>query len=153
MTKKIIKIALVVLWMGVIFSFSSDNSDKSTSKSDGIIINIYKAFHKGEISKNEKEKIINRYVFPVRKIAHFTEYFILGLLLISLINEYKKLELKYLILAIFICILYAVSDEIHQLFIDGRTAKIIDVIIDTSGSVTAIFIYNHIKLKIFNLKE
>lgn len=151
--KKIIKLILVVLWMGVIFTFSSDNADKSTSKSDGVIINIYKTFHKGDLSKKEKQEIIDKYVFPVRKAAHFTEYLILGILLISFINEYKALELKYILITIFICMLYAVSDEIHQLFISGRTAKILDVFIDTLGSTTGIFIYKFIKVKLLNVKE
>ena len=151
--KRIIKLILIVLWMGVIFTFSSDNADKSTSKSDGVIINIYKAFHKGDISKKEKQKIIDKYVFPVRKLAHFTEYLILGVLIINFISEYKTLEIKYLLLAIILCMLYAVSDEIHQIFISGRTAKILDVFIDTLGSSTGIFLYKIVKVKLFNVKE
>lgn len=151
--KKIIKLILVILWMGIIFTFSSDNADKSTSKSDGVIINVYKVFHKGNISNKEKQQIINKYVFPVRKAAHFTEYLILGVLIISLISEYKTLEIKYLLLAIMLCMLYAISDEIHQIFISGRTAKILDVFIDTLGSTTGIFIYRFIKLKLVNVKE
>lgn len=151
--KKIIKLILVVLWMGVIFTFSSDNADTSTSKSDGVIISIYKTFHKGNLTNKEKQEVIDKYVFPVRKIAHFTEYLILGLLLINYISEYKKLELKYLLVCIILCMLYAISDEIHQIFISGRTAKILDVFIDTLGSSTGIFLYKIVKVKLFNVKE
>lgn len=151
--KKIIKLILIVLWMGVIFTFSSDNADKSTSKSDGFIINIYKTFHKVELTKKEQQKVIDKYVFPVRKLAHFTEYLILGLLVISFISEFKTLEIKYLLISIFICMLYAVSDEIHQIFINGRTAKLLDVFIDTLGSATGVLIYRFIKVKLINVKE
>lgn len=148
MIKKIIKLILVIIWMGVIFSFSAENADKSTSKSDEVILKIYKAFNNNKLTKNEQKKIIDKFVFPVRKIAHFSEYLILGILVISFISEFKLLEIKYLIIAVLISMLYAISDEIHQLFSDGRTARILDVIIDTLGSVTGIFVYSYIRKQI-----
>lgn len=127
--------------MGVIFSFSSDNGDVSENKSDSVILKIYHIFDKDELSPKEKQHIIDLFVTPVRKLAHFSEYFILGLLIISFINEFRQLELKYLLIAIILCALYAVSDEIHQLFSDGRAGRVLDVLIDTLGSTTAIFSY------------
>jgi VanZ family protein len=81
--KKIIKILLVVIWMGVIFSFSSDNKNASDNKSSSVIITIYHFFNNKELSKQEEKQIIEKYAYPIRKLAHFTEYFILGLLVIS----------------------------------------------------------------------
>ena len=45
---------------------------------------------------------------------------------------------KILFYSILFCFIYACSDEIHQLFLDGRTAKVLDVCIDTCGSSLAI---------------
>ena len=145
MIKKIIKILLVVIWMGVIFSFSSDNKNASDNKSRSVIITIYHFFNNKELSKQEEKQIIEKYAYPIRKLAHFTEYFILGLLVISLISEYIMISRKAIIIGIIICLLYAVSDELHQLFTSGRSARVFDVLVDTLGSTVAIFIYTFIK--------
>ena len=42
-------------------------------------------------------------------------------------------------------ILYACTDEIHQLFIQGRAGQLKDVLIDTIGSLTGIYIYKVVK--------
>ena len=47
----------------------------------------------------------------------------------------------------FICFLYACTDEFHQLFIAGRSAEIKDVLIDSFGSLTSILLCNFIYLK------
>ena len=101
----------------------------------------------------EQKEIIDKFVFPIRKAAHFSEYLILGILIISFISEFKALEIKYLILAIFISMLYAISDEIHQLFVSGRSARVFDIVIDTLGATTGISIYNFIKNKIRIITE
>lgn len=148
MIKKIIKILLVVIWMGVIFSFSSDNKNASDNKSSSVIITIYHFFSDKELTKLEEKQIIEKYAYPIRKIAHFTEYFILGLLVISLISEYTIINKKAIIIGIIICLLYAISDELHQLFTSGRSARVFDVLVDTSGSTSSILIYTFIKNKL-----
>ena len=52
----------------------------------------------------------------------------------------------------FICFLYACTDELHQLFIAGRSAEIKDVLIDSFGSLTSILLCNFIYLK-SNIKK
>ena len=153
MIKKLVKLILIVLWMGLIFSFSQEDGTMSTSKSDKVILKIYKSFNKEKLTEKEQKEIIDKFVFPIRKAAHFSEYLILGILIISFISEFKALEIKYLILAIFISMLYAISDEIHQLFVSGRSARVFDVVIDTLGATTGIFIYNFIKNKIRIITE
>lgn len=152
MIKKIIKLLLILVWMGVIFSFSSDNGAASENKSNTIIMKVYKVINKEKISKKEEQKIIDKYVLLVRKSAHFLEYAILGLLVISFINEFKQISIKSILIAILVCILYATSDEIHQLFSSGRSARIFDVIIDTLGSSTSIIIYYFINNKLLRRK-
>ena len=77
--------------------------------------------------------------FITRKSAHFIGYMILGILAIGLIlqyeNIYKKPQFAFLI-----CVLYAISDEIHQLFVPGRAGQVRDVLIDSSGSFLGIFL-------------
>ncbi len=152
MLKKIIKIFLIIIWMGVIFAFSSDTGEASTKKSDSIIINIYQIFNKKELKEKDKEKIINSVVYPVRKIAHLSEYLILGFLITSLVSEYTLIDRKAILLSIILCIIYASSDEIHQLFSVGRSARILDVIIDTIGSSIGTLFYFIIDKKLLRRK-
>ena len=127
--------------MVCIFNFSSDNGEESTEKSDGIIVRISEFFAGHHLSETERQQKIDQYVFWIRKSAHFGIYFILGFLIISNIIEYKPLDKRSILLAILFAFLYACSDEIHQLFVPGRSGKAIDVIIDTIGSYCGIEIY------------
>lgn len=146
-TKELLKykdkvlIILAIIWMGVIFMFSAQVSDESKSSSNKVtsaVVNTVISIKKENISEEKRQKIIEDKTFIVRKTAHFTEYFILGLILILYLQTKERLTTKYIILAIIFCVLYATSDEIHQLFVDGRSCKIIDILIDTCGSSLAI---------------
>ena len=86
-----------------------------------------------------KVNIIEKLQFIVRKSAHFIGYIILGILASGLILQYENINKKYL-LAFLICVIYAISDEIHQLFVPGRSGQVRDVLIDSAGSFLGIII-------------
>ena len=133
MKKIIIKILLVILWMIVIFCFSNQKATDSSKLSDGFI--------KNTICKiNTSNCNTKTYVKPVRKSAHFCVYLILGLLVMNCFGVNKKYILYSVIicLSIVICLLYSISDEIHQMFISGRSGELFDVFIDTLGSFIGI---------------
>lgn len=147
MIKKIIKVLLVLIVMLTIFVLSSDNDVESTKKSDGIIIRTTEFILNRKLTKKERKLYVNKYVVIVRKTAHFTLYFLLGLSFISFLKEFgfdKKKLLAYTIIFVF---MYSCSDEIHQLFINGRSGEIGDVLIDTFGGATASFIYTRFKVR------
>ena len=161
-TKELLKykdkvlIILAIIWMGVIFMFSAQVSDESKSSSNKVtsaVVNTVISIKKENISEEKRQKIIEDKTFIVRKTAHFTEYFILGLILILYLQTKEKLTTKYIILAIIFCVLYATSDEIHQLFVDGRSCKIMDILIDTCGSSLAILGFTSIYKLTTNLKK
>ena len=64
-------------------------------------------------------------------------YFLLGIAIISLINEYLDINYKSVLIAIMSVFLYAVSDEVHQMFVVGRSGEILDVMFDTFGGILA----------------
>lgn len=161
-TKELLKykdkvlIILAIIWMGVIFMFSAQVSDESKSSSNKVtsaVVNTVISIKKENISEEKRQKIIEDKTFIVRKTAHFTEYFILGLILILYLQTKEKLTTKYIILAIIFCVLYATSDEIHQLFVDGRSCKIMDILIDTCGSSLAILGFTSIYKLTTKLKK
>jgi len=145
--KKTIYTILIIIWMSIIFMFSNQPATESSKLSDGFISttigNIYKVFNKN-VTETKLTKIKEKYTTPVRKTAHFSIYLILGLLTTLLIKEYNYENRKQIIIAILICILYAISDEIHQLFVPGRSGELKDILIDTTGSSLGILITNMI---------
>ena len=140
---KVVKICFLVLWMALIFSFSNQKDVDSSKVSDGFIdrtvVKIYKIFN-GNITKEKENEIIEKYTYPIRKLAHYTLYFILGILSFLVVKDYS-INKKLIIYSLLICFLYACSDEFHQLFIIGRSARVLDIMIDTFGSLCGISIF------------
>lgn len=139
--KKTIKLILIILCMILIFTFSSDTADVSTKKSDSVIVKTCEVLMGRKLTEKEKEKYIDKLVFVVRKGAHFSIYLILGLLIMSYFKEIYLVSNKGLFIAILICFLYACSDEVHQLFVPGRSGEITDVLIDTTGGLVGSYLY------------
>lgn len=140
---KVVKICFLVLWMALIFSFSNQKDVESSKVSDGFIdrtvVKIYKVFNEN-ITKEKEDEIIEKYTYPIRKLAHYTLYFVLGILAFLVVKDYS-INKKLIIYSLLICFLYACSDEFHQLFVIGRSASIKDVMIDTFGSFCSISIF------------
>lgn len=149
--KKIIIYILLISWMGLIFFFSHQSAIDSDKVSSGVIdkiIHTIEIISNHKLTDNELELISNYLVFPIRKLAHFTLYFILGILFYNLIKSYIKNNKKRIIVSLLFCLLYACSDEIHQIFIPGRSGEIRDVFIDSIGSFMGIIlIYIFLKRK------
>lgn len=139
--KKYFLYIILVIWLAVIFFFSHQPGEISIKQSDTIIHKITdKVSNKDE---ETKENISLKWTFLVRKIAHFLEYFILGLI-IFLVLDIRRVKYP-LISAIILSIFCASLDEIHQLFVIGRTARVFDVFVDSLGASLAIFSVNFIK--------
>lgn len=143
MTKKLFKLLLVVIWMAVIFVFSHDTGEASSQKSDGLIINTIEFLLERDLSDAEKVKWLDYFVVPVRKSAHIISYFILGWLMINFVKEFRLIDKRTYIFAFILCILYAISDEVHQHFIPGRSGEVLDVAIDGVGSFLGIWYWSY----------
>ena len=141
MLRKVIKFTLVICCMLIIFMFSSDSGTASSKKSDSVIINLVEVISNKKVNNKDRDKYIEKYVFPVRKCTHFTIYLILGILVISLLSEYRILNFKTVLYTLLIVFLYACSDEFHQLFVSGRSSEIGDVLIDSSGGFIGSYLY------------
>ena len=95
MSKKILT-TITIIWMIIIFIFSnqpaSTSSDRSNSLIKNTIVRIYKLFNPNPTNE-EIDNIIKKYDYPVRKTAHFIEYFILGILIRILLSKISMLNL------------------------------------------------------------
>lgn len=143
--KKVIYIFFTVLCMLVIFTFSSKNSTVSNQTSKQLINKVITSYEKISHKNIDKEELINKLNYPIRKLAHYSIYLILGIFVynIFLISKIKNKET----ISIIVCFIYASLDEFHQLFVIGRTAQVKDILIDTLGSITAVIILKYIKNK------
>lgn len=133
---------LVIFWMGVIFYLSHQPAGASSELSSGItqiVIHIIDSV----IPFVQLQE--DGWHFFIRKSAHFIAYFMLGILIIHALRV-SGLYRYQMIIAITISFLYAISDEVHQLFIPGRSGEVRDVLIDTLGATSGLLIY-----RIFNL--
>ena len=137
--KKIIYPILLISWMIIIFCFSNQNGVKSQGLSDNIINRVIDISN-SNMTKGDRKKIVSNVSFMVRKLAHFTEYLILGILIYLVLSVYGVS--KILLFSILFVFIYACSDEIHQLFSFGRSAKVLDVFIDSIGGFSGISILN-----------
>lgn len=134
--KRTIYTILLMIWMIIIFLFSNQNASNSQSTSDKVassIVDTVEIVTNQEISEKKKDDFITNTRVLIRKSAHFILYFVLGILSFLTLRSYQ-MNRKILFYSVLFCFIYAISDEIHQLFSYGRTAKIMDVLIDTSGS-------------------
>ena len=145
--KNYINIFLIILVMFIIFSFSNQNGDESGNLSDKLLIKIYQVFNKEELTDEEQDLIIEENTHLIRKTTHFTIYLILGLLVFNLYKDLWGITPTSVIFAIILCFTYSITDEIHQLFIDGRSGEVLDVLIDTAGASIGILIYYFIARK------
>lgn len=153
--KKMIKGCIVILCMVIIFSFSMDNSKESTRKSEGVILEVT-SFLGFDLTSQQQQYIVELFFVPVRKAAHFFIYLVLGITLISFLREFSIPIRKLILLSIFLAFLYACSDEIHQLFVAGRSGQASDVLLDTVGASVGVGIYYLLfrkKLKEINYEQ
>ncbi|MDD6485114.1 MAG: VanZ family protein [Clostridiales bacterium] len=134
---KIIPFITTFALMAVIFMFSSQNAETSSQVSAGVTEKIVDFIYRG-LSQAQKTEKIEMLHYAVRKAAHFTLYTALGVSAAAMFGVIfsGRSRLGIWILAVCFCMLYAVSDELHQFFSDGRTPMIRDVLIDTAGAVT-----------------
>jgi len=147
--KRILLWILVISWMCLIFYFSAQNSRESTNQSRGVVdkINIIEKYdYKTDI---EKEQIMISIDAKIRKVAHASVFLVLGVLVCFLIKEFTLDIKKILVICFIICITYAIGDEIHQLYVPGRSGEFKDVIIDTIGLLTGEMIFYLSGIKIW----
>ena len=180
----------MLLWMALIFFYSSRQADVSAEDSGRIGITLGRIFISDfeEWPEEEQQEFAARIDHPVRKTAHAAEYAVLGFLAAGACTgtagsagtsrssgmagssgvaesagtaessgvaesagtaessgvagrtgngAWRKFR-KEMFLPWFIAALYAASDEIHQLFVPGRSGQLSDVILDSAGALAGV---------------
>lgn len=146
---KKLSIVLCLVWMALIFYNSSKPTTVSNTRSYKVVQsirnfkNIFKANKSttktktkpSVLPKSQRDEKVNLFI---RKNAHAFEYFILALLVSNLLFLFGLKGRNALSCIMFICLMYAVTDEFHQEFILGRGSSVTDVLIDFSGALVGL---------------
>lgn len=128
----------VVIWMVLIFLLSHQPANESSELSQGftdVVMSII------ETVVSPLQIDMDFLHFFIRKSAHFFAYFVLGILVFHALRLSNVYGIRAVLITLGICIIYAISDEVHQLFIPGRSGEVTDVIIDSTGAMVGIFVY------------
>lgn len=126
--------------MAVIFWFSSRTASESSAQSD-----IFVEFFKRIFGDNAVTDFI------VRKAAHFSEFAGLGLLFaVAFYVQFDKTKIPFAVLC---ASAYAVTDEVHQIFVEGRACKVTDWAIDTAGALLGVLVALAIILTAEHIKK
>lgn len=147
-------VLLSIIIMIIIFYFSHQTATKSLVISDSIGNKVYSTLKPSSEKMSAYEKLLTK-IF-VRKFAHFAFFGALGFCLIgALVNTKINKFSNKLLLAGIIGLFYSIFDEVHQIFIDGRTAEVVDVLLDFLGVIVGIiFLLMLYKISIsFNKKR
>ena len=148
--KKLLCLLLVVLTMGTMYYFSSQKGSVSKGQSDTAVKVIDDI--RGEVTLKDhrlisvKEKVFNvlkQYGgkgYIVRKLAHFSIYACIGASISLFVYVLSKRIYIASLVAMIASITYAYYDEMRQLSVAGRVGSMKDVVIDSSGAFTGVFI-------------
>ena len=127
----------VLLVAGMIFFFSAQQAEDSSKMSGGFTRWLLTRLRPDyfELPAKEQRAILRTYERIVRKLAHFSEYALLGFCLTAFLRTIRHTRpfLRLGAMAWVAGTLYAGTDELHQMFVDGRGPALLDVGIDSGG--------------------
>jgi VanZ family protein len=120
----------VILWMILIFTFSTESF--SSGKSTPFLAPLL-----ADLLPHGLARHMETIVYLIRKLSHWSEYFILGILLMRALKAQipRQPALRRMLWSILLATLYAVTDEYHQTLVPGRSANLLDVVIDSFGAL------------------
>lgn len=128
--KKFLYIIPVIIWMVFIFYMSGKTGQESSGQSGKISLFITNLLEKvRQDSPQEMQNLQDILELVIRKTAHMTEYAILFLLSYLATVKISMSQSRFYnrSIAVLISLLYACSDEMHQLLVPGRSGKMIDM--------------------------
>ena len=126
--RKLLIMLAVVFWMAIIFKLSAQPGEQSnllSTKVTTLIVSLAQQFR--------PDVNVMSLNYFIRKCAHFLAYLVLGIVMLFAMKRIGYTGKKGVVFTLLLCISYAITDELHQAFVPGRTPKLLDVLIDSSG--------------------
>lgn len=139
-----LRIIRIVLWallltvLAMIFYFSAQSGESSNGASKGIAQVILRIVRPdfSQLSPSQQNALVEKTNLILRKGLHFAEYALLAFVTYLLLNAYS-LRMR-VVLAWFGATVYAVTDEVHQLYVGERMGSAWDVLIDSLGAAAGV---------------
>lgn len=139
-----LSVAMLAGWMAVIFSFSARPAVESQEQSYFIgrmVADVVQRISGFAWSGEQRQLFVEGIDFYIRKGAHASEYAVLGMLILWVMDNFGRLPRGAWRWGWLAGTLYAVSDEVHQCFVPGRACQLRDMIIDGLGVFAGIGLY------------
>lgn len=136
--------ALLIGWMIIIFWFSAQPAMESQEMSGGVAYRVMSACDRifdADMSAADLMQWAERIDYPIRKLAHMSEYALLAIFSGACLLGYREWDKKTICGSLVLSAGYAVTDEIHQLFVSGRAGRFSDVCIDTFGAAIGLVFF------------
>lgn len=125
--------------MITIFVFSGQKGSESGDTSRKFTVTIIRILTRKNLDLYDP--FIEGIQLFIRKMAHFTIYAIGGFLIMNYAYTTDKTNKQKILYSIGFGGGYAITDELHQFFVSGRSARILDIGIDTLGVITGVVSY------------
>jgi len=122
-----------VLWSGLIFLLSTDMF--GGGQTGRILLPLLRLLLPGV----SEPALLSLHAL-IRKVAHFGEYLVLGILLFRALHTTSRTIVQTVAAVIVLAALHAAVDELHQSFVPGRTAAVADCLIDVTGAAAGLAI-------------
>lgn len=130
--------------MCLIFNFSSKTaaeSDGSSLRIANVLLDLYEDMNGKPLDMDQKEAILAQINHVIRKLAHGFEYMVLSLCVAFHLGVCSTEWRRLLLLSVLVSGFYAATDELHQLYVTGRSGRLSDVLIDTAGAAVGAALY------------
>ena len=140
--KSLIYAIISVILMIIIYMFSSQNGNSSSELSSSFSSIVYSSieFFANYLNLNINNISSVGFHTFIRKLAHFSIFLALGFSYYGFFSSLKSTKRIAVYLALTASLVYAISDEFHQLFVPSRGPSVTDVCIDFAGSIVGVFI-------------
>ena len=133
-----------IVTAALIFWFSAQKGSDSQALSDPLTLQVAQLLRPDLMQMSEAERISFLQLMSniIRKNAHFCEFALLGFNLMGTMRfHFPGLSDGHCRLrAMGVAVAYAAADELHQLFVSDRAARVLDVLIDSAGSLAGTFV-------------
>ena len=147
MKRKMIVTALTTILLlalyCIIFSFSDQDGETSGSVSLKVsksCVELADKISNQNWTDAVKRQLAETFEHPIRRLAHFSEYACMGILVYILCRQWRERSRWLYLLTILWVFVSAVADEIHQSFVPGREASFGDVVLDTAGGLCGLIL-------------
>ena len=139
---RILLTVLTLAVMGMIFFFSTETAEQSDETSGyftrQVIDVLYPDYAKYE--KKQQQSLYDSIQTVIRKMAHYTEFAILGFLMRLCLESWFGKRIWLTPVSWGLSTLYASTDEMHQILIDGRSGQWTDILLDSAGVLSGVLI-------------